>query len=196
MQGVRKGKMGIKLILSLVKTHHPSKLLLHHWSHGFWKHPNDNYWDGSNKRNSKVAVEVIRQADGKAEAIDSPRWVVLTPGGRWWELQAEERAVGLRRVWTWRHRGYFSGSNEGLRDRGGSEKGLKCSRIWNVSFWRRKTGARDIYPGNFSQDHNLGVLQLRIIAAPTPSHLLFCFLKDLFSNCWLESCEAEAVLDL
>lgn len=136
--------MGIKLILSLVKTHYPSKLLLYHWSHGFWKYLNDNYWDDGNKRNGKVEVEVIRRADAFCLAISSPRWVVLTPGGTWWERRAEEGAVGLRKAWTWRHRGYFRGSNEGLRDRGGSEKGLKSlgSRIWNMSFWRRKTGAR------------------------------------------------------
>ena len=65
--------MGIKLVLPLVKTHCPLKLLLQHRSPGFWKYLNDNYWDGSNKTNSKVEVEVIRQADGKAETISLPR---------------------------------------------------------------------------------------------------------------------------
>lgn len=36
---------------------------------------------------------------------------------------------------TWRNRGYFRGSNETLRNRDGSEKGLKSlgSNIWNVN---------------------------------------------------------------
>lgn len=133
--------MGITPILPLVKTHYALKLLLVHWSSGFWKYLNDNYWDGSNKRNSKVEVEGIRQADGKVEGISLPRWVVRTPGGRRWEHQAEKE------LWGWERLGRGgTGAILGvaMRDRGGSQQGLKTlgSGIWNMRFWRRKMGAR------------------------------------------------------
>lgn len=55
-----------------------------HQSPGFWKCLNDNYWVDSNKRNSKVEIDVIWHGGSKASVSGpNPRWeVVGTPGRR------------------------------------------------------------------------------------------------------------------
>lgn len=133
----------------------------------------------------------------------NPRWeMVGTPGRR--------NTHELGKSQLWRNRGYSRGSNETLRDRDGSEKGLKSlgSNIWNMSFrkgwmqeyrgcrWGPQVSPLGIHPGSFNQELIWEYYGWIIITPPTPSHSLVCFLKVVTFNCSLEGCDIVVVLNL